>query len=101
MLVKKFNLFMKQATVIKVPYTLNDLKKPQDIEELERICVENLGPNQSAQCISARFVDPQGKTLLAYFGNRIKKSKDTGVRIIFHEVVLKLTNIPVSAGKYH
>ncbi|KAF8867895.1 hypothetical protein CPB84DRAFT_1810481, partial [Gymnopilus junonius] len=76
MLSKKLALFLKQATVINVPCTLEELKKPQDEKRLERICVEELGPNRSAQCISARFVDPNGQTILAYFGNRIRKSEN-------------------------
>lgn len=72
---KKLDIFMQQATVIQVLDTLDDLKKSQDIEKLEKICAEDLGPKQSAQCMSARFVDPQGKTLLVYFGNRIKKEQ--------------------------
>jgi len=63
---------MKFAQVITVPHTLSSLKNAQEDEEaLANICEVKLGANQPAQCMSARFVDPNGETLFCYFGRRI------------------------------
>lgn len=79
---KKIAMFMEYADVIKVPKTYEsfvaDVSGSEGTikslkEDLNKVCNEQLGPNQDAQCCSARFVDPNNKTLLAYFGYRIKK----------------------------
>lgn len=60
--------------VIRMPFTLDSLKKPlkkAEKEKLEDICDNELGPEQDAQCISAKFVDENGEPILFYFGRRI------------------------------
>jgi hypothetical protein len=51
--------------------SFEDLMKPVDKDEMEDICNNLLGPNQPAQCISARFVDSNNKTVFVYFGQRV------------------------------
>lgn len=66
--------FVEFAQVIEVPTTLAKLKADSakaNKEDLELICNTVLGPNQPAQCISAKFVAEDGETLLLYFGRRI------------------------------
>jgi hypothetical protein len=64
----------RTVQVIRVPFTLASLQKPlkeRDREELEVICREDLGPQQDPQCISAKFIDKDGKPILFYFGCRV------------------------------
>lgn len=63
--------FMKYTQVICVPTMLDKLKKGIDKDQLKKICTVNLGPNQPAQCLSARFVGEDGGTLFLYFGRRV------------------------------
>jgi hypothetical protein len=82
---KKYKEFVQ---VIRVPFTLDRLRKPltkKEKEELEEICDNELGPGQDAQCISAEFVDEEGEPILFYFGCRIveKKGQTKPVWVIF------------------
>lgn len=77
--------------VIRVPFTLGSLEKKtlsgKDKEILENICDNDLGPQQEAQCISAKFVDKDGKPILFYFGSRFiekeQKKPVCGVYLFF------------------
>jgi len=67
----KVNNFLNFAQAIRVPYTLKSLKqgeKAEKLEMLEEICDQLI--TQPAQCVSARFLDPQGEPLFFYFGRR-------------------------------
>lgn len=73
--VEKYKEFVQ---VIRVPFTLDSLSKPLikvEKEKLEEICDNELGPGQDAQCISAKFVDKDGKPILYYFGCRVIEEK--------------------------
>jgi lipoate synthase len=65
---------MKHVTTIKVPFSLEEMKKEMDPKKLDKICDEELGPNILAQCFSAKYVDSDDKPILFYFGNRITKA---------------------------
>jgi hypothetical protein len=67
----KVNHFLNFAQAIRVPYTLKSLKqgeKMEKLETLEAMC-DQLA-TQPAQCVSARFLDPQGEPLFFYLGRR-------------------------------
>jgi len=80
----KFKMF---AQVIRVPFSLESLKKTlttDEEEELEAICDNKLGPSQESQCLSAQFVDKNGKPILFYFGERIVRvGEDPPVKYMF------------------
>ena len=61
--------------VIRVPFSLDSLQEKtlsdKEKQILEDICDNDLGPQQEAQCMSAKFVDKDGKPILFYFGSRI------------------------------
>lgn len=65
--------FLEFAQIIRVPYTLSGLQNvtQEQERELENICNTELGSSQAAQCMSARFIDSDGKTLFCYFSRRI------------------------------
>lgn len=80
----KYDHFMAYAPRIRVPTTLQTLVERNKGDEdtvtaykatLETICLEELGPNQPGQAMSAIFVDKNDQILMAYFGDRIKKAK--------------------------
>jgi len=63
---------MNSVQVIRVPYTLKELKADKiSKSKLEKICQSDLGPDQPAQCMSARFIGKDDETLLVYFGRRV------------------------------
>jgi hypothetical protein len=67
----KVNNFLNFAQAIRVPYMLKSLKqgeKMEKLETLEAIC-DQLAM-QPTQCVSARFLDPQGEPLFFYLGRR-------------------------------
>ncbi len=47
------------------------LQGKQDIEKLEAICNNNLGPGREAKHLSAQIIDKDGKPIHSYFGARI------------------------------
>lgn len=82
---EKFKEFVQ---VIRVPFKLDSLKKPltqREKEELEEICENELGPEQDAQCISAKFVDEDGEPILFYFGFRMaeKNGQKKPVSVVY------------------
>jgi hypothetical protein len=87
----KVNNFLNFAQAIRVPYTLKSLKqgeKTGKLESLEAIC-DQLA-TQPAQCVSARFLDPQGEPLFCYFGRRgvvAGKGPPVNPAILFHSTI--------------
>ncbi|KAF8956760.1 hypothetical protein BDZ97DRAFT_1955762 [Flammula alnicola] len=74
MLRKQQNFDHKRLQKIKITLSLRQLEKnlsPSEVQELERICTEDLGPKKAAQCMSAQFVDKHNKPILFYFGSRV------------------------------
>ncbi|KAF8956853.1 hypothetical protein BDZ97DRAFT_1763432 [Flammula alnicola] len=74
MLRKQQNFDQKRLQKIKITLSLRQLEKnlsPSEVQELERICTEDLGPKKAAQCMSAQFVDKHNKPILFYFGSRV------------------------------
>jgi hypothetical protein len=65
--------YVETVTQIQLPFTLGSLEdKPnQNQKEMEKVCQERLGANQPAQCMSASFIDSEGRPVLFYFGDRI------------------------------
>ena len=70
---KHLETYMQQVTKIKLPFTLGSLeaKKKDMVDEMERKCAEELGPNKAGQSLSAQFIDSEGEPVLFYFGDRI------------------------------
>lgn len=71
---KRLQVYIKYAQKIKITLSLRQLEKnlsPSEVQELERICTEDLGPKKAAQCMSAQFVDKHNKPILFYFGSRV------------------------------
>jgi hypothetical protein len=67
----KVDNFLNFAQAIRVPYTLKSLKQGEKTEKLERLeAICDQLATQPAQCISARFLDPQGEPLFFYLGRR-------------------------------
>jgi DNA-binding Xre family transcriptional regulator len=67
----KVNNFLNFAQAIRVPYTLKSLKQGEKTEKLERLeAICDQLATQPTQCVSARFLDPQGDPLFFYFGRR-------------------------------
>lgn len=82
----RYQKFIGFVQVIRVPFTLSSLQKPLKEKELEVICREDLGPQQDPQCISAKFIDKEGKPILFYFGCRVVEKgqiKPVFIRSIF------------------
>ncbi|KDR67074.1 hypothetical protein GALMADRAFT_147499 [Galerina marginata CBS 339.88] len=75
-LYKITGMFKKHAQVIRAPCTREDLAKPQNLQNLEKICHSELGPNKEAQHLSAQFIDKNDKPILFYFGYRITAEDD-------------------------
>lgn len=70
---KRFKKYVQQVTTIKLPFTFESLQQTaEDISQLEKICEDTLGPDRTPQCMSARFVDSEGKPILYYFGDRLE-----------------------------
>ena len=51
---KHLQTYKAEVTKIRLPFTLDSLKKPVMKEEMERVCEEELGVNQAGQCMSDR-----------------------------------------------
>lgn len=70
--------YIEFVQVIRVPFSLGSLERTltkDEKKDLEDICNNELGPDQDAQCISAKFVDIDGEPILFYFGSRIIKKE--------------------------
>lgn len=65
--------FAQNVQTIQIPKSFEDLVKPlpKHKQKMEKICNTTLGPNQPAQCMSAKFVDEEGETVFVYFAHRI------------------------------
>lgn len=75
------------APRIVVPLDLEDLPSkvsPAAMAKLQKICDEELGPNQPAQAASGIWVTQDKQTILAaYFGQRLLLKEKPRVRVLF------------------
>ena len=72
---RRMSYFEENVTIIKVPFTLEDMDKNVCYEDLETICNSDLA-QVSPQCFSAKFIDKNDEPILFYFGFREKVGKD-------------------------
>ena len=86
---KRFHKFMEFAQRIVLPVTLEELKKPlkeAGVRRLNKICDNELGPNQPARSTSAIYLDKNNEPVLFYFGKRMYKEDQkppVSIRICF------------------
>lgn len=93
---RRIRNFLEYADKFRVDFTLQNLVDglaKTNVAKMERICDQELGPNQPSRCFSAKYYTKDDEPLFFYLGERWQDGKACVSKLVQYIQTLYLINV--------